>query len=216
MKARPFFAELIGTFALVFIGAGTAALGMAGLVGVATAFGLVLAVFVYLFGEISGGHFNPAVTFGVALTGNVEWVTAVFYWIAQCLGAILAAALLLFIFNGAGNGLGATVLVSGVNPLQGVVVEAVLTFFLATSVLFGAIAGYAGKRAGFVIGLTYTFSILMGGPLTGGSLNPARTLGPAIFSNSLGEFWIYLIGPFVGAALAAVVYKFLRKNNKDK
>jgi MIP family channel proteins len=214
MKARPFFAELIGTFALVFIGAGTAAVGTGGLVGAALAIGLVYTVFIYLFGEISGGHFNPAVTFGVALSGNVEWVTAIFYWIAQCLGAILAAALLLFIFNGAGNGLGATVLASDVNPLQGVVVETVLTFFLVTAVLFGAIEGYAGKRAGFVIGLTLTFSILMGGPLTGGSLNPARTLGPAIFGGTLGEFWIYLVGTFVGAALAAVVYRFLKSKKK--
>ncbi len=211
MKSRAFFAELIGTFALVFIGAGAAAAGTGGLVGVALAHGLVLTIFIYLFGEISGGHFNPAVTFGVALNGSVKWVTAVFYWIAQFLGAILAAALLLFIFNGAGNGLGATVLASGVNPLQGVIVEAVLTFFLVTAVLFGAVEGYAGKRAGFVIGLTLSFSILMGGPLTGASLNPARTLGPAIFSGTLGEFWIYLIGPFVGAALAALADKLLIK-----
>jgi aquaporin Z len=210
MKSKPFFAELIGTFALVFIVAGAAALGTAGLVGVALAYGLVIATFSYLFGEISGAHFNPAVTFGLALYGSIDWVKAIFYWIAQFLGGIIAAALLLFVFGGAGNGLGATVLASGVNPLQGVIVEAILTFFLVNSVFFAAIGEYAGKRAGFVIGLTVVFAILMGGPLTGGSLNPARTLGPAIFTGSLGQFWIYLVGPFVGAALASLVYRLFK------
>jgi len=210
MKSKPFFAELIGTFALVFIVAGAAALGTAGLLGVALAYGLVVATFSYLFGEISGAHLNPAVTFGLALYGSIDWVKAVFYWIAQFLGGIIAAALLLFIFGGASNGLGATVLASGVNPFQGVVVETLLTFFLVNSVFFAAIGEYAGKRAGFVIGLTVVFAILMGGPLTGGSLNPARTLGPAIFTGSLGQFWIYLVGPFVGAALASLVYRLFK------
>ena len=210
MKSKPFFAELIGTFALVFIVAGAAALGTAGLLGVALAYGLVVATFSYLFGEISGAHLNPAVTFGLALYGSIDWVKAIFYWIAQFLGGIIAAALLLFVFGGAGNGLGATVLASGVNPLQGVIVEAILTFFLVNSVFFAAIGEYAGKRAGFVIGLTVVFAILMGGPLTGGSLNPARTLGPAIFTGSLGQFWIYLVGPFVGAALASLVYRLFK------
>jgi MIP family channel proteins len=210
MKSKPFFAELIGTFALIFIGAGTGAQGQAGLVGVAAAHGLVIATFIYLFGSISGAHFNPAVTFALALNGTVEWSKAVFYWIAQFLGSVLAAALLLFVFGGPQNGLGATVPAVGI--FQALAVEAVLTFLLANAVLFGAVAGLAGKRAGFVIGLTLFFGILMGGPLTGGSLNPARTLGPSLFTGNLDTFWIYLAGPLAGAALAALTYRFLKEN----
>src|SRR3972149_4055143 len=135
MKSKPFFAELIGTFALVFIGAGVAAQGEAGLIGVAAAFGLVIATFFYLFNSVSGAHFNPAVTFALALNRTVKWAEAIFYWIAQFLGAVLAAALLLFVFGGAENGLGATVPAVGI--FQALVVEAVLTFFLAHAVLFG-------------------------------------------------------------------------------
>lgn len=209
MKSRPFFAEVIGTFALVFVGAGVVAQGEAGLIGVAAAFGLVIATFVYLFGDLSGAHFNPAVTFSLALNGTVKWSQAIFYWIAQFLGATLAAAALLFVFGDAGNGLGATVPAVGI--FQALLVEALLTFFLAQAVLFAAVEGLAGKRAGFVIGLTLFFAILMGGPLTGASLNPARSFGPAVFSNNLDTFWIYLVGPLAGAALATGVYRFLRK-----
>lgn len=213
MKPNVFFAELVGTFALVFIGAGVGAQNVAGLLGVAVAFGLTAATMVYLFGEISGTHINPAVTFGLALAGEVKWVDAVFYWIAQFLGGIIAGAALFYIFGGAQNGLGATVLASNVNWLQGLVIEAILTFFLVNAVLFGAVKGYAGKRAGFVIGLTITFAILLAGPLTGASLNPARTLGPAIFTGTLDQFWIYLIGPLAGAFLAWLFYRLMLKKS---
>ena len=214
MKPKVFFAELVGTFTLVFIGAGTMAVGTGGLVGVALAFGLVAATVFYLFGDISGAHLNPAITFGVAINRVITWVEAVFYWIAQLLGGILAAGALFYILGGSSNGLGATVLSNGVTPLQGVITEAILTFFLVNSVLFAFVKGYAGRRAGFVIGLTLTVAILMGGPITGASLNPARTLGPAIFTNTLGSFWIYFIGPFVGAALAAFFYRLMVKKIK--
>jgi aquaporin Z len=208
MKLRPIFAELIGTFALVFIGAGVGAQGQAGLLGTAAAFGMVVVTFIYLFSSISGAHFNPAVTFGLALNGTLQWMEAVFYWIAQFLGAVLAAAALLFIFGGASNGLGATL--PSVDVLPALVVEFVLTFFLVQAVLFAAVEGTAGERAGFVIGLTVFFGILMGGPLTGGSLNPARTLGPAIFTGEFATLWIYFAGPLAGAALATLVYRSLK------
>jgi len=214
MKSRPFFAELIGTFALVFIGAGTVAHGQAGLLGAAAGFGLTLASFWYLFNRVSGAHFNPAVTFGLALNGTVSWADAVFYWIAQFLGGILAALGLYFVFGGAQNGLGATL--PSVGVLQAVVLEVVLTSFLVAAVLFAAVAGLAGKRAGFVIGLTLFFGILMGGPLSGGSLNPARSLGPALFTNGLPTFWIYLVGPFVGAGLAVGAYRLLTSKEKKR
>ena len=211
MKFRAFFAELVGTFGLVFVGVGAAAQGTGGPVGAALAFGLVIAALIYLFEDISGAYFNPAITFALALNRTIEWMEAIFYWIAQCLGSVLAAALLYYLFGGAQNGLGATVLASGVDPLKGVVVEALLTFFLTTAVFFGAVEGYAGKRAGMVIGLVLVAIILMGAPLTGASLNPARTLGPAIFTGTLGQFWIYLVGPFVGAAAAFGFYRGIKK-----
>ena len=213
MKSKVFFAEMIGTFALVFIGAGAGAVGSGGLIGVALAHGLVIATFVYLYGEISGAHFNPAVTFGLALNGTVEWGKAVFYWIAQLLGATIAAGLLFLVLGGADSGLGATLPASSINVFQAVIIEAILTFFLANAVLFGAVEGLAGKRAGFVIGLTLVFAILMGGPLTGASLNPARTFGPAIFTGNFDTLWIYLLGPLAGAGLATGVYRLL-KNKK--
>ncbi len=211
MKPKAFFAELIGTFALTFIGVGAVVVGNGGLLGISLAFGLTATTFIYLFGEISGTHINPAVTFGLALNGVIQWVEATFYWIAQCLGGIFAAALLFFIFGGPKNGLGATVLAPGVTPFQGILIEAILTFFLVNAIYFGAIKGYAGKRAGFIIGMTISFDILMGAPLTGASLNPARTLGPAIFTGTLGEFWIYFVGTFLGAALAAGFYRLMTK-----
>jgi len=211
MKTNVFLAELIGTFALTFIGAGAGALGVGGLVGVAFAHGLTVMAFIYAYGHISGTHINPAVTFGAALAGALSWAEAVYYWIAQFIGAALAGALLFFVLGGASTGLGATVLASGVTPVQGVVLEAVLTFLLVNSVLQGAVRGKAGNFAGVAIGLTLTLAILMGGPLTGASLNPARTFGPALFTGTLNQFWIYLVGPFAGAALAFVADRVLNK-----
>jgi aquaporin Z len=209
MSSKQFVAELVGTFALVFIGAGAGAIGAGGLVGVALAHGLVLVAMIYVYGHISGTHVNPAVTFGIALSGGIAWGTAVVYWAAQFIGGILAAAVLSFVLGGAGSGLGATVLAAGVSPIQGLVVEAILTFFLVNAVLHAAVAGKAGDFAGLAIGLTLAFAILMGGPLTGASLNPARTLGPGLFTGTLGQFWIYLVGPFAGAAAAAGLYGYL-------
>ena len=211
MKLNVFLAELIGTFALTFIGAGAGALGVGGLVGVALAHGLVIVAFAYAYGHISGTHINPAVTFGVTLSGNLSWGEAVYYWIAQFIGGALGAAALFFVLGNASSGLGATVLASGVTPLQGIVLEAILTFFLVNSVIQGAIRGKAGNFAGLAIGLTLTLSILMGGPLTGASLNPARTFGPALFTGTLNQFWIYLVGTFAGAALAVGVDHLLSK-----
>lgn len=210
MSSKQFVAELIGTFALVFIGAGAGALAVGGLVGVAFAHGLILMAMIYAVGHISGTHINPAVTFGLALAGAIDWGKAVVYWAAQLIGGILAAAILMFLLGGAESGLGATVLAAGVSPVQGLVLEAVLTFFLVNSVLHAAVAGKAGDLAGLAIGATLIAAILMGGPLTGASLNPARTLGPALFTGSLDQFWIYLVGTFAGAAAAAGLYRFLK------
>lgn len=225
-NAKVFVAELIGTFALVFIGAGAAVSGFGGLVGVALAHGLVIATFVYAYGHISGAHFNPAVTFGLALNGTVRWGDAVYYWVAQFLGAAIAAGSLnLFVGNIGVNGIqeGATIgLLTGPSPFIAMAVEAVLTFFLVNMILHGMVAGKAGALAGWAIGLTVTFAILAGGPMSGASLNPARSFGPAIFSTSIDlknpdlANWIfyvvYFVGPLLGSALAVGVFKFLNSS----
>jgi len=214
-------AEFIGTFALIFVGAGAAALGLGGLVGVALAHGLTLAGFIYAYGDLSGTHVNPAVTFGVWIAGAIDARRAVSYWVFQLLGGIAGALALRSVLGGDVGGLGATTLARGlavggstitVTPVMGFVLEAILTFFLANAVLHCAVAGRAGSLAGLAIGLTLSFSILVGGPLTGASLNPARTLGPAIATGNFADLWVYLAGPLVGAAVAAIVYaKLLRK-----
>lgn len=213
-NSKVFVAELIGTFALVFIGAGAGVVGIGGLVGVALAHGFVIASFIYLYGGISGAHFNPAVTFGLSLNGTLKWVDAIFYWMAQFLGAGLAAWLLSFVaasVSGLQGGATVGTLTESV-PFAAFVVEIVLTFFLVNAVLHADVAGKAGSFAGLVIGMTLTFAILAGGPMTGASLNPARTFGPALFTGSLTNAMTYLIyfaGPLAGAALAVGAFKFL-------
>jgi MIP family channel proteins len=209
VKTKVWLAELIGTAALVFVGAGAAAAG-AGLVGVALAHGLVLAGLAYAYGSISGAHVNPAVTFAAALRGRIKWQDAVIYWVAQFAGAVLGAGALFVAFGGASSGLGATLPAAGVTPLQAIVVEALLTFLLANAVLHTAERKSGTPFAGLAIGLTLAASILMGGSLTGASLNPARTFGPALFTGHLDVLWIYLVGPAAGAGLAALAYRALK------
>lgn len=209
MKTKVWLAELIGTAALVFVGAGAAAAG-AGLVGVALAHGLIVAGLAYAYGSISGAHVNPAVTFAAALRGRIKWQDAVIYWVAQFAGATLAAGALFVAFGGASSGLGATLPAAGVTPLQAIVVEALLTFLLANAVLHTAERKSGTPFAGLAIGLTLAAAILMGGALTGASLNPARTFGPALFTGHLDLLWIYLVGPAAGAGLAALAYRALK------
>lgn len=214
LKVNPkiFLAEFIGTFALVFIGAGAAAqVKDVGFVGVALAHGLVIALMVYVYGSLSGAHINPAVTFGLALNKVIEWADAIVYWVAQFLASVVAAALLFAILGGAKSGLGATVLSKGISPWQGLLVEIFLTFFLVTAVYYLAVAGKAKDFAGLMIGLTVTFCIFLGGPLTGAALNPARAFGPAIFTGNFDLIWIlvYLVGPLAGAAGAAFLYRYM-------
>lgn len=206
---KPSIAELIGTFILVFIGAGAGALGSGGIAGVALAHGVALMVIVYTVGAVSGAHVNPAVTFGVAVAGKIKWRRAVWYWVAQVVGAVLAALILRFVLGGQAGSLGATTLGSGTSPIQGLVIEAVLTVFLAMSVLVSGVLGKNGNLAGVAIGLVLTMDILMGGSLTGASMNPARTLGPAIVTANFADVWIYLVGPLAGGAVAAGLIGYL-------
>jgi aquaporin Z len=206
MKLNIFLAECIGTFALVFFGAGIAAQNQVGLFGVAVTFGGLVTAMIYLLGEISGTNINPAVTLALALNGDLKWSAVPLYWAAQFLGGIAAGAVLLLAFGNASNGLGATRLASGISPLQGLVIETLTTFFLMLVVFLSA----PRKHAGLIIGPVLVLLILFAGPLTNAGLNPARTLGPAIFSGTLGTFWLYLLGPLVGAALAVPVYRLMR------
>jgi MIP family channel proteins len=209
-------AEFVGAFALIFVGAGAVVAagptGEPGVVAIAFANGLAMAVMVSAVGHISGGHFNPAITLGFLVTGRLAPVLAVVYWIAQFAGAVAAAALLRWIFDDANEGnLGAPVLNPSIQPEAGLMVEAILTFFLVW-VVFATIADPRGTFkaiAGLAIGLTITMDVLMGGPLTGAAMNPARALGPELLSNDWDNFWIWYVGPFAGAVIAAVAYELL-------
>jgi aquaporin Z len=212
---KVFVAELIGTFALVFVGA---AIGLydAGLLAVALAHGLTLAVFAYTYGHISGTHINPAVTFGLALNGTVKWGEAVVYWVAQFAGGVLAALVLnsvVGLVNAQAFGAAQTTgILTERFPYYAVGVEALLTFFLVTTILHTAVGGKAGPMAGWAIGTTLTIAILAGGPLTGGSLNPARTFGPAAVAGTARDgmmYLIYFLGPLLGAAIAVGAYRLL-------
>jgi MIP family channel proteins len=208
---KAFVAEFIGTFALVFIGAGAAAQGASvGLVGVALAHGLVVVLFVYAYGSISGAHLNPAITLALAINKVVDWSEAAYYWVAQFLASMIAAAALYLVLGGAKGGLGATKLASGVSWWQGLVIEAILTLFLVTAVFHVAVFGKLKEFAGLVIGLTLAFCILFGGPLTGAAVNPARDFGPAIFTGTfVSDYWIYLVGPLLGGTLAAFLNRYM-------
>lgn len=212
---KVFIAELIGTFALVFVGAATG-LYQEGLLAVALAHGLTLAVFTYAFGHISGTHVNPAVTFGLALNGTVKWSEAVVYWVAQFAGALLAAFFLRSIVGlvnaNAFKGAETAGILTEQHPYAALAVEIVLTFFLVNTILQTAVAGKGGPMAGLAIGTTLAIAILAGGPLTGASLNPARTFGPAVAAGSAANgmmYLIYFVGPLVGAAIAVGVFKLL-------
>ncbi len=186
----------------------------AGLVGVAIAHGLVIAVMASAVGHISGGHFNPAVTLGFLVARRMEPRLAGVYWLAQFGGAVLAALLLWWIYPSTaidGSKLGTPTLNGEIGAGAGLVVEAVLTFFLVW-VVFATAADPRGtfkSIAGLAIGFTITFDILAGGPLTGAAMNPARALGPELVQNVWDDFWVYIVGPLAGAAAAALLYDYL-------
>jgi MIP family channel proteins len=216
-------AEFIGTFALILIGAGAGALGIGGLVGVALAHGLVIVAFAYAYGHISGTHLNPAVTLGVWLAGKIEPVRALAYMAAQLAGGIVGALALCWVLGSNETGLGATRLAEGlvvgtttitITPAIGVLLEAILTFFLVNTIMNAGISGKATPLDGLAVGFTLVFAILMGGPLTGASLNPARSLGPAIATGDFTDLWVYFVGPALGAAVAALLYRGLLAEEK--
>lgn len=208
-------AEAVGTFALIFIGAGSIIAdhlsgGKVGLVGIALAHGLAIATLMSAAGHISGGHFNPAVTAGFVATGRMGVGRGLSYWLAQLVGASVAGLLLTASFpEGARRAvhLGTPALGPGVTAGVGIVVEAILTFLLVF-VIFGVAVDPKGPRAtgGLFIGLVITMDILAGGVLTGAAMNPARAFGPALFASFWANHAVYWVGPLLGGVLAAWVY----------
>jgi MIP family channel proteins len=206
-------AEFVGTFALIFVGAGSIAFART-LTDIALAHGLVIAVFVSAFGFISGGHFNPAITLGFLVTKRIAPMLALWYWIVQFGGAALAALLLKWVLPTAIENqahLGAPSLGGGITSGAAVVVEAVLTFFLVIVVFATAVdpRGAFKQISGLAIGFTIALGILMSGVLTGGMMNPARAFGPQLLADNWKHFWIWYVGPFAGAVIAASLYELL-------
>ena len=209
---RRLAAEALGTFALVFFGAGAimvaAKYGSFGQLGIALAFGLVIAAMVYALGHISGAHLNPAVSLAFALSRHFPWRLVGGYWVAQSLGAIAAAFLLRASLGDVAN-VGATQ-PSGSDG-QSFLWEVVLTFFLMLVIMAVATDTRAvGEAAALAIGATVALNALVGGPVSGASMNPARSLGPALAAPEITDLWIYLVGPPIGAALGALTYRFVR------
>lgn len=212
MKAA--LAEFIGTFTLIFIGVGAIAAnhsssGALGLTGIALAHGLAIAVMVSATAAVSGGHLNPAVTVGLLSGGKIDAVKSIIYIIAQCLGAIAAAFVVkLCVPESAltATGFGIPAPGNGVAPSAVLIMEAVLTFFLVFVVYGTAVDSRAPKVGGLFIGLTVALDILCGGPVSGGAMNPARHLGPAIVFGEFGNIWMYWIGPLLGGIIAGIVY----------
>ena len=204
-------AEFVGTFALIFVGVGSIAVG-AELVGVAFAHGLVIAVMASAVGHISGGHFNPAVTFGFLITRRMDPVLGGIYVVTQLFASVVAALALRAVFpNEADLGGGVPQVNSAVNLGSAVLVEGILTFFLVW-VVFATAADPGGafkSIAGLAIGLTITFDILGGGPLTGAAMNPARAFGPELVEGEWADWWVYWVGPLMGGGIAALAYDLL-------
>jgi MIP family channel proteins len=229
-KPQKLVAEFIGTFALIFFGAGsicadqylrTSSNGQIGLglLGIAVAYGLAMGTMVSALGHISGGHFNPAISFGVWVTRKLSTFDTLTYWIAQLAGGVAAAYLLkrLPVDVWGPVQLGTPDLASGISRTNGMIFEAIMTFFLVFVVFATAIdeKGAFNKIAGFAIGLSITMGALFGGPFTGAALNPARAFGPALAANHWNNHLVYWIGPLAGGLVAGWLYDtvFLKKTS---
>lgn len=207
---RTLFAEFIGTFALVLIGAGSAAVGYGGLCGIALAHGLILSLMIACFGPISGAHFNPAISIMLWTQKKIDDKTLGYYVATQMAASVAATLVLCIALAGTSVDLGSTRISDSISTLQGFLVEVILSFFLAWTVL------WTGSKpwAPIAIGACLTACILFGGPLTGASLNPARSFGPCLFSSSWVDLWVYLSAPVVGAFLASRALPWMQHDSK--
>ena len=214
-------AEMVGTFLFFFVGIGAIGALVAVNVGhavdpasalivAALAHGVALAVLVSALGAVSGAHFNPAVTFGVWAVGQIPWRRGLAYVLAQLIGAILAAQAVRWVFPAdIYPNLGIPQLFGSIGPLAGIMVEAILTVILLIAVFGTAVDPRAPKVGGLAIGLAVAADILMGGAITGAAMNPARWFGPAAVTWNWDNSYVWIVGPLVGAAIAAVLYRYL-------
>lgn len=222
---KKYLAELLGTFVLTFFGCGSAAIAGVDLgnLGIAFAFGLSIVAMAYAIGNVSGCHINPAVSLGVYLTGRMNGKDLAGYIVAQVIGAIIAALLLAALISmsdftsitatGLGaNGYGDASAV-GLNVWGALLTEIILTMVFVLTVLGATDGEKTGVIAGLIIGLTLTFVHIMGIPLTGTSVNPARSFGTALVlgGEALAQVWVFIVAPLIGAALAAGIYKYFKK-----
>jgi MIP family channel proteins len=216
--AAALIAEAFGTFLFFFVGAGSVVLGDylatnggtgPGLLGVALAHGLALAVLVSALGAVSGGHFNPVVTLAVWIMGRITPTRAALYVVAQLAGGLAAGLALKVAFADAwqASNIGTPTLGPGITPAVGIGIEAVLTALLVLAVIGTAVDSRAPKIGGLAIGLAVAADILVGGPLTGAAMNPARWFGPAVAAGAYADWYVWWIGPAIGAVVAALIYR---------
>ncbi len=230
-ESRRYVAELVGTFVLVFGGVGTAVLagGEVGELGVSLAFGLALLAMVYVIGPVSGCHINPAVTLGLLLSRKIELRAAIGYAVAQVVGAVLAAGLIWIIAEDAPGGydLGASGLgangydshsPAGYGLLAALIIEIALTAFLILTVLGATHRAAPVGFAGIAIGLVLTLIHLVSIPITNTSVNPARSIGPAVFVGdwALRQLWLFIVAPLIGAIIAAALYHVIHPTEGDE
>lgn len=220
MNYRKYICEFIGTAVLVLFGCGTAVVSGGDLVATAIAFGLSIIAMAYVIGSISGCHVNPAVSLAMLVSGKMNWKDFIGYVIAQILGAFAGAGILYFVLSSTGN----TVSALGTNGFGtlsvwgALVVEIVLTFVFVYTILGVTSDDKKSNIAGLVIGFTLTFVHLLGIGLTGTSVNPARSLAPAVImgGEALSQVWLFIVAPCVGAILSALVFKYLNKEGKTE
>ena len=208
---RPLTAEFLGTFGLVFIGAGAVVMST-GLLGIALAYALVLSVMISATMRISGGHINPAVTFAVWMAGKIDGRRAALYVVAQLLAAIVAILCvkwLLPVTAGEAASFGVPRIAPAVTLTEAILIEAILTMFLVSAVFGTVVSPDAPNVGGFGVGLVLLFDVLVGGTLTGAAMNPARAFGPALVSGDWHGHLAYWIGPLLGAAVAALLWSKL-------
>ena len=218
---KKYVSEFIGTCVLVLIGCGVAVL-TGNVVATSLAFGLSVVAMAYSVGSISGGHFNPAITLGMLVDKRIKGREACLYMVSQVLGALCGSIILYFIFKGSNvgvtnlgaNGYGASS-ASDISLVGALVVEAILTCIFVLVALFAS-GDENNNHAGLVIGLTLVLVHLIGIGLTGTSVNPARSLGPAIvlWGNAIKQVWVFIVGPIVGAYVAGYLYKYLKARSK--